>query len=420
MTFKEQLFSRYPALASRDFFIFWAGQFISLIGTWMQSTAQPYLAYRLSGRPFDLGLIGFAASLPTLLLALPAGVLVERLDKRKTVITMQVVMMLQALVLSFLALSGMIQIWHIFVLALVLGTANAIEITARQAMLIELVGKDALPNAIALQATIFNLARVLGPSLVAPFLIILQDEGEGWAFLANGISYLFVIIGLLFVRTPFHEEKITTGKRNVIEEFKEGQRYIRQTQMVLLIILMASISGFIGFPFTLQIPAIARDVLIQLGDTSASIAARNSGLYTAQGIGAFIAAVSLASFNPPKKGWMLLAGQAAFILGLFSLGLTRSVPIALVLLVIIGWGTVTQLATMNTLIQLQVPNDLRGRVFATYLWGLQGVAPFGNILVGWMAQTWGVPNAALICGAISMLAIGSIQLSNPSLRNLKV
>ncbi|MEI6291525.1 MAG: MFS transporter, partial [Chloroflexota bacterium] len=155
---RDQFSQRYPALMSRDFVIFWVGQFVSLIGTWMQNTTQPYLAYRLSGKPFDLGLIGFAASFPTLLLALPGGVLVERLDKRKTVIAMQAVMMFQAFCLAFLALTGIIQIWHIIVLAFILGMATSVEITARQAMLIELVGKDSLPNAIALQSTIFNAA----------------------------------------------------------------------------------------------------------------------------------------------------------------------------------------------------------------------------------------------------------------------
>ncbi len=420
MKINNAITNRYPALASRDFLIFWVGQFISLIGTWMQSTAQPYLAYRLSGRPFDLGLIGFAASLPTLLIALPGGVIVERLDKRKTVIAMQIFMMLQALIMAYLALTGIIQIWHIFVLAFVLGTANAIEITARQAMLIELVGKDALPNAIALQSTIFNAARVLGPSLVAPFLIILQDKGEGWAFLANGVSYIFVIIGLLFVRTPFQEERTPNKNRNVLSEFMEGQRYIRQNQSVLLIILMAAILGFIGFPFTQQIPAVARDVLAQASDTSASIAARNSALYTAQGVGALIAAVILASFNPRKKGRMLTIGQAVFLFSLFCIGLTRNVPVALMLLLLIGWGTVTLLATMNTLIQLEVPNQLRGRVFSTYLWALQGVAPFGSIFIGWMAQNWGVPASALFCGGIAILVIGIIHLTNPHLRNWTV
>ena len=415
MPLKQQIIQRYPALASRDFVIFWVGQFISLIGTWMQNTTQPYLAYRLSGKPFDLGLIGFASALPMLFLALPGGVLVERLDKRKTVIAMQAVMMLQAFTLAFLALTGMIQIWHIVLLAFLLGTANAIEITARQAMLIELVGKGSLPNAIALQSTIFNAARVIGPSLAVPFLIFIQGSGEGWAFLANGISYLFIIVSLFFVRTPF-KTVFERSKRNLWAEFREGQTYIRQTRSVAMIILMVSIMGWFGFPLLQQIPVIARDVLAQVGDTEASSAARNSALYTAQGVGALIAALSLASFNPKRKGLMLTAGQFTFIFSLIILSFTRNIPIALTLILLIGWGTVTTLATMNTVIQLEVPDVLRGRVFSTYLWAMQGVAPFGSLSVGWMAQNWGVPMAAFVSGVICLVAIGAIQLTNPEIR----
>ncbi len=381
----------------------------------MQNTTQPYLAYRISGQPFDLGLIGFASALPTLLLALPGGVLVERLDKRKTVIALQIVMMFQALTLAFLALTGVIQIWHIVLLAFLLGTATAMEITARQAMLIELVGKGSLPNAIALQATIFNAARVIGPSLVAPFLIFLQGNGEGWAFLANGISYLFIIISLLFVRTPFKTAR-ASSEHNLWAEFREGQAYIRQTRSVAMIILMASLLGWFGFPLLQQIPVIARDVLAQVGDTEAIRAARNSALYTAQGIGALIAAFTLASFNIKRKGWMLTAGQFVFSVGLIILSATRNTPMALALILLIGWGTVTMLSTMNMLIQLEVPDILRGRVFSTYLWALQGVAPFGSLFVGWMAQNWGVPTAAFVSGVICLVAIGAIQLSNPEIR----
>lgn len=415
MPIQQQIIQRYPALASRNFVIFWVGQFISLIGTWMQGTTQPYLAYRLSGQPFDLGLIGFASALPTLLLALPGGVLVERLDKRKTVIVMQAVMMLQAFLMAALALTGMIKIWHIVILAFLLGIANAIEITARQAMLIELVGKEALPNAIALQATIFNAARVIGPSLVVPFLVFIQGSGEGWAFLANGVSYLFIIVSLFFVATPFKTE-LTRLKRNLWAEFREGQAYIKNTRMVAMIILMAAVLGFVGFPLLQQIPVIARDVLAQVGDTEPIRAARNSALYTAQGVGALIAAFSLATFNPKRKGLVLTAGQFAFILSLIALSFTNNVPVALVLIVLIGWGTVTALATMNTLIQLEVPDHLRGRVFSTYLWALQGVAPFGSLFVGWMAQNWGVPLAALVCGLVCLVVIAGIQLWNPEIR----
>jgi MFS family permease len=416
MRLTSSLAAHLPALRSRDFAIFWSGQFLSLIGTWMQNTTQPLLAYRLSGRPLDLGLIGAAVALPTFFLALPGGVLVEHLDKRKTVIAMQAVMMVQSFTMAVLALTGVIQIWHIAVLSFVLGTASSIEITARQAMLIELVGKEALPNAIALQSTIFNAARVLGPSLVAPFLILIGEQGEGWAFLANSASYLFVIIGLLFVRTQYRAEA-PIEKRNPLAEFKEGQQYIVQTASVGFIIILAAALGLFGFPIIQQIPVFAKDVLHQIGDTEATIAARNSLLYVAQGAGALVAALFISFYsNMRRKGLLLTLGQYAFVLGLVGVAFPRRLDLIVVLIAIMGWGGVTQLATMNTLIQLQVPNGLRGRVFSAYLWALQGVAPLGSLLVGWMAQSWGISTTALICGLICGVTITTIHIISPTMR----
>lgn len=416
MSLRETIVRRFPALGSRDFAVFWAGQFVSLIGSWMQSTTQPYLAYRISGQPFDLGLIGFATTLPTFLLALPGGVLVERLDKRKTVIVLQSLMMLQALALAALTLSGRVQIWHIIALSFVLGIANTIEITARQSMLIELVGKERLPNAIALQATIFNAARVLGPMAAAPFLVFVQQNGEGWAFLANGVSYLFVVIGLLFVRTPFKTPRPAHRETSALQEFLEGQRYILSKPVVGMLILMSSIIGFIGFPFVQQIPVIARDVLAQPGDTQAAEGARNSLLFFFQGLGALSAALTLAAFNPRRKGWLLTLGQVAFSLSLIALSFNRLLPLAALLLLFVGWGTVTMLATTNTLIQLDVPNELRGRVFSTYLWGLQGVAPAGSLAIGWMSQHWGLPTALLVCGLGCLAFISTVHARHPEIR----
>ncbi|MEW5830036.1 MAG: MFS transporter [Chloroflexota bacterium] len=409
---------RFPALASREFRIFWIGQFVSLIGSWMQNTTQPLLAYRISGRPFDLGLIGFAATLPTLLLAIPGGVLIEHLDKRKTVIAMQSLMMLQAFTLAFLTLTGVVQIWHIIVLALVLGVATSLEITARQAMLIELVGREALPNAIALQTTIFNAARVLGPMMVAPFLLLIGEQGEGWAFLANGTSYLVIIIGLMTVRPRFKAE-VKKLKAPWVAELREGQRYILQTRSVGLIILMATLVGFFGFPLMQQIPVFASEVLRQAGDTSAAVAARNSSLYTFMGIGALVAALYAASFSHlRRKGLLMTIGQFTFISGMISMGLVRLPALAMAVILFMGWGMVSQLAMMNTLIQVQVPDELRGRVFSTYLWALQGVAPFGSLFIGWMAQNWSVPIAAIVAGCVCLLGVGTIHLVNPDIRDL--
>jgi MFS family permease len=410
---------RFPALTSRDFFIFWVGQFLSLIGTWMQSTTLPYLAYRLSGRPLDLGIIGFSATLPTLLLALPGGVIVERLDKRRTVIIMQTIMMLQAFALAFLALTGLIQIWHIILLAFVLGSANAIEITARQSMLVELVGKPALSNAIALQATIFNLARVLGPSLTAVVLLLVKNQGEGWAFFINGVSFLFVIGSLFFVRTPFKVPASTGLKEEgtLTREFAQGLKFIRGNSLVLAIILLAVLVGFFGFPFAQQIPALARDVLAAAGDTETLVKARTSSLYLAQGVGALAAALFISTFsNFRRKGLLLTTGQFVFAIALCIISFVRSLAFTLPLIAILGWALVSQLSMMNTLIQLEVPDTLRGRVFSVYLWAIQGVAPFGSLFIGWLAQWQGVPRTALVAGGICLLAVSILHARFPVVR----
>ena len=407
--FKAKLIERFPALASRDFVIFVIGQLVSVVGTWAQSTALPYLAYRISGRPLDLGLIGFSNTLPTLLFALPAGVLVERWDKRKTVIVFQAIMSLQAFGLAFLAFTNRIEIWHIVVLAFFFGSAVSIEVTARQSMLIELAGREALPSAIALQTTAFNTGRVLGPITAA--WLISATGNEGSVFLVNGISFLFVIAGLFIAKNRFKVEKETKSKGNLQGELKEGIAYIRNSTAIMSIILTAALIGFFGIPLIQQIPAVARDVLATALDTEAMIAARTSNLYAAQGVGALTAAFLAAYLVSTNKHKMLALGQASFVFPLVALGFVRDINLALVLLVFVGWGTVTQLVMMNTMIQIEVPDGLRGRVFSIYFWAFQGVAPFGSIVVGWMAQTWNVPITIIIGGTTCLIGILAIRFA---------
>lgn len=405
---KNWLTIRFPALASRDYVIFLIGQFLSVIGTWMQATALPYLAYRISGRPLDLGIIGFSSTLPTLLFALPAGVLVERWDKRKTVILFQAIMSIQAFGLAYLAFTDQIQIWHIITLAFFYGSAVAVEVTARQAMLIELSGREALPSAIALQTTVFNLGRVLGP-LAAAWLIT-STGSEGSVFLTNGVSFIFVVGGLLFARTRFKVGNETNKQQDMRIEFKEGITFIRGNAVVLSAILMSALLGFFGFPLLQQIPAIARDVLGTAVDTEAIVASRTSSMYTVQGVGALIAALLMAYLSSSNKNKMLLWGQASFLFPVIALGMIANLQIALILLAFIGWGTVTQLISMNIMIQMRVPNELRGRVFSMYFWGLQGVAPFGSIVVGWIAQTWDVQTAILAGGTVCLAGVVFVRL----------
>jgi len=406
---KAKLIERFPALASRDFILFLIGQLVSVIGTWMQATALPYLAYRISGRPLDLGIIGFSNTLPTLLFALPAGVLVERWDKRKTVILFQSIMSLQAFGLTFLAFTNRIEIWHIVALAFLFGSAVSIEVTARQSMLIELVGREALPSAIALQTTAFNTGRVIGP-LCAAWLISATGN-EGSVFLANGVSFMFVIAGLFLAKTRFKVESEVKEERNLQSEFKEGIAYIRSHTVTMSIILSAALIGFFGIPLIQQIPAVARDVLKTAADTEAIIALRTSNLYAAQGLGALVAAFLAAYLSSVDKQKMLSFGQVFFVFPIIALGFVRSTNPALLLLVFIGWGTVTQLVMMNTMIQMDVPNGLRGRVFSIYFWALQGVAPFGSIVIGWTAQRWDVPTTIILGGITCLVGIVAIRSS---------
>ena len=410
------LAQRFPALASRDFAIFWLGHLLSLIGTSMQNTALPLLAYRLSGRPFDLGLIGFAATLPTFFLAIPGGVLIEHVDKRKAIIFLQIIMMLDTFALAFLTLSETIQIWHIVITSLILGTASAFEITARQAMLIELVGRQSLPNAIALQSTAFNLSRVLGPALVVPFLLLSPKNGEGWVFLFNSISFAAIIIGLFFVREHY-KIPVEPRRRSMIVELREGAQYLAQNSAVGLLIVIAATLGMFALPIVQQLPVISKDILGQAGDTKSIVDMRNSLLYTAQGVGALTAAFLIAMNNTVRwRGLRLILGEAAFILGMIAIPFMRSMWPAMIIIALMGWGAVTQLATMNTLIQLQVPDSLRGRVFSIYLWALQGITPFGSLLIGWMTQEFSLSTTALICGLVSLLIIGGIQVFRPIAR----
>jgi len=410
------LSQRFPALASRDFAIFWVGHLLSLIGTSMQNTALPLLAYRLSGRPFDLGLIGFAVTLPTFFLALPGGVLIEHVDKRKAIIFLQTIMMLDTFALAFLALSGTIQIWHIVITSLILGIATAFEITARQAMLIELVGRESLPNAIALQSTAFNLSRVLGPALAAPALLFFSKNGEGWIFLLNAFSFAAIIIGLFFVRTRY-KAPVHPRTRSMMIELREGTQYLVNNSSVGLLIVIAATLGIFAFPIIQQLPVVSKDLLKQAGDTKSLVDMRNSLLYTAQGAGALIAAFAIAMNNTARwQGLRLILGEAAFILGMIAIPFSRSLLPAMIVIGLMGWGAVTQLATMNTLIQLQVPDTLRGRVFSIYLWALQGITPFGSLLVGWMTQEFTLATTALLCGLISLVIIGGIQVFRPIAR----
>lgn len=389
----NSLSRRFPALRERDFVLFISGHFLSLIGTAMQNTAQPLFAYHLSNSRFDLGVIGFSLTLPTFFLAIPGGVLVEHLDKRKTVLIAQTVMMFQAFLLAWLAFTDQARISHLVWLSLVLGIASTIEITARQAMLIELVGRDALPNAIALQSMAFNLSRVLGPSLAAMFLLGVPGRGEAWVFLVNGVSFFFVVGGLLATRTPYRGENQSGKSLNFWSEAREGTLYLFTQPQVRRIVLLAAAMGLLAFPLVQQIPAIVGEILSSPNDPRSLIDARTSAVYTAQGIGALTASLLLSLFSTRiahRERWAAI-GQIAYLSSALGIAFAPPFPFALAMVALMGWGSVTQLALSNTIVQTQTPNGLRGRVFSIYLWAIQGITPLGSLLIGYLAETQGLP-----------------------------
>lgn len=392
---KERLRDRFPAMAERNFRIFSIGQAISLIGTWMQSTALPLFAYRLTGEALDLGIVGFATFLPVALFTLPAGLIADRMPKRKVVLLCQIVMMAQALALGVLAAEGVVTIRAITALSFVLGTANAFDVVARQAMLVELVGRPALPNAIALNSTLNTVARVLGPALAAPLVLF---SGEAGAFFANAASYLCVIIGLIILRTPYAGAKRDAAGADGLAAAWE---YLRGARMVRSLLWMGAAFGFVAVPLPNLVPVFASDVFGSAGDAAADIAARNSALFVATGIGSVVAAVLVAaSSKHPRRGAILLSGQVLFSLTLIAFASTRLFPVALVLLLFVGFGSVVQLALVNTLIQLTVPDGLRSRVISILVLGIQGAAPFGAIATGAIAGHISAPAAALVAGIV--------------------
>jgi MFS family permease len=251
-------------------------------------------------------------------------------------------------------------------------------------------------------------------------VILRQDSGEGWAFFANGISYLFVIVGLFFVRTKSYTVQ-REGPRFSIKQMVEGIQYIRQDRVILVLISMVAILSFFGAPFSQQIPVFARDVFSSPLDNADSVAARNSLMVSFQGLGALIASISLAIFSTSRrKGMVLTLGQFAFGAALVGISLTKSVDLTYLLIAMAGWGQVSQMALTNTMIQQKVPDNLRGRVISTYLWVLQGATPFGSLLIGSVAQSLGAPIAVLLGGSICLIAYSVIHLRNKYIRQLKL
>ena len=368
------------ALRHRNFQLFFAGQLISLIGTWMQIVAQSWLVYRLTGSALLLGTVGFASQIPVFIMAPIGGIVADRKNRKHVVIATQVASMTLAAILAALTLTGKVQVWQIIVLAAGLGTVNAFDIPARQAFLIDMVGREDLMNAIALNSSMFNGARVIGPAVAG---ILVASIGEGWCFFANAVSYIAVIIGLLLMRIE-HPANLA-GEGSPLEHIIEGFSFARNTGPIRAILTLLGVMSFVGMPYAVLMPVFA-DQILHGGARGLGI------LMGATGVGALLGAMSLAARASLKGlGKVIAFCAGGFGVSLILFAFSKIFWLSTVLLVPVGFTMMVQMASSNTLIQAMTPDKLRGRVMAVYSMMFMGMAPFGAFFAGAVADRWGAP-----------------------------
>src|SRR5882762_1772617 len=396
---------RLGALSHRNFRLFLLGQGISLIGTWMQSVALGWLVLDITNSPFAVGLTQAFRSLGVLLFTVYAGVIVDRVDKRRLIVWTQALQMLEALALAVLVWTGRVTTWQVMVLAAFFGVVNAFNIPARQAFIAELVGKEDLMNAIALNSSMFNAARIVGPAVAG---VLIGVAGVGMCFFLNGVSYVAVIAGLLAMRLPPFVTRPMPP--SAWEGVRQAVAFIRGDTRVWVLVVLVAVFSVFGFPFIVLMPVIARDVL--------HTDARGYGLLMAAvGIGAMLGALGLALRGPRvHKGAALLEGGAAFGALLVLFTAMRSVGVALALLALAGCAMIVTTALANTMLQTLVPDELRGRMMAFYALVFVGLAPLGAFQAGLVAEHAGAPFAVALGGVGCLIAVALAAWRVPALR----
>jgi len=395
------------AFRHRNYRLFFTGQGLSLIGTWMQSIAMSWLVYRLTGSAALLGLIGFVAMAPMFFATTLAGVFVDRWDRRRLLLLTNLLAMIQAAVLGVLTLTGHIAVWHIFALGFCLGLVNAFDMPTRQAFVIDMVErKEDLTNAIALNSAMFNGARLVGPALAG---LTVAAFGEGICFLINGLSFLTIIVALLAMRIRPRPKKAVAGRP--FEGFKEGYRYVFGFLPIRYCILLLALMSLIGLQHSTLMPVFAKDILHGGAHTLGF-------LVSASGVGALLSAFYFAS----RKSVVGLEKFASAALALFGcanmvFSFSRSVTLSLFAMVVSGAGMMTVLLACNTIIQTVVEEDKRGRVMSFHAMAAVGTMPFGSLIAGIMAAHLGAPRAVLISAACCVVDSAFFARKVPSLRS---
>src|SRR5580704_2902690 len=393
------------ALRHRNFQLFFSGQLISLIGTWMDNIAEAWLVYRLTGSSLLLGTVAFAGQIPVFLLAPIGGMVADRWNRRRVVIATQASSMMLAGILAVLTLTRRVTVWKVVVLAALMGAVNAFDIPARQAFLVDMVGREDLMNGIALNSSMFNGARVIGPSIAG---ILVASIGEGWCFAANSISYIAVIIGLLLMHV--NRAPVETLRVSPFEHIVEGFRFVWNTGPIRALLLLLGLVSLVAMPYSVLMPIFAAKILH--GN------ARTLGvLMGATGVGALGGALTLASRTGVKGlGRWVAVACASFGTFLILFSLSRWYLLSVALLVPVGFAMMVQMASSNTLIQAMVPDRLRGRAMAVYSMMFMGMAPMGALLSGWSADHLGSQWTLAIGGVGAIVGAALFARNLPKIR----
>jgi len=391
-------------LRHRNFQLFFSGQLISLVGTWMQSVAQAWLVYRLTNSSLLLGAVGFAGQIPVFLTAPFGGITADRTNRHRLVIKTQVASMLLAAILAWLTLSHRVQVWHVIVLAALLGVVNAFDIPGRQSFLIDMVGKEDLMNAIALNSSMFNGARVIGPAIAG---ILVARIGEGWCFALNAVSYVAVIVGLLMMKVQCAPR---ANGGSPLADIVEGFRWVNRTRIIRTLLLLLGLISLVGMPYTVLMPVFA-DRILHGGARGLGI------LMGATGVGALFGALTLAAKTGVKGlGRWVAISCGGFGVSLLAFSLSRNFWLSAALLLPAGYSVMLQMASSNTLIQTMVPDQLRGRVMALYSMMFMGMAPFGALFGGAIADRMGAPFAVALGGVACVAGAVWFGRALPDLR----
>lgn len=399
--------STFRALQHRNYRLYIIGQLVSLAGTWMQIVAQGWLVYELSRSEAMLGVVGFAAAIPALAITPWAGVVADRVRKRDLIVATQTAAMLLAFVLAGLTFTGLVQVWHVVALAAMLGVVNAFDGPARQAFVVELVGSDDLPNAIALNSMTFNAARVVGPAFGG---ILLATVGSAWCFTFNGLSFLAVIISLLVMRLP--GERSSHDQRSPWQQLKSGVKYVTEHPDLRGLLLLALFFSTFGISYNTVLPSFVDRILAD--------GAAGFGLLTsAAGVGAVTGAFLVATYGDRgQRGKILYGAAMTFPVVLTLFAWNRSFPVALVLTVLLGIGFMLQFTLINTLLQTRVANEMRGRVMSLYTLTFFGFTPFGNLALGAVSEWIGMSVAITVAAVLTLASAVVIFWRIPDLRRL--